>query len=141
MTTEQDVYSEAIEKLGYPGSAAGIKFLKVLFTPEEGKLLLEFIQPATCREVAERLNIDEKSLQEKLDHFTIRRKLLYHGKTQYLYYLGLHAYFNCIPRLKDEYLPAGFWPAYAEFRLEESERLSGRLPGPEPNHQECRRTG
>ena len=131
MTTEQDVYSEAIEKLGYPGSAAGIKFLKVLFTPEEGRLLLEFIKPATCREVAKRLKIDEKSLQEKLDHFTIRRKLLYHGKTQYLYYLGLHAYFNCIPRLKDEYLPAGFWPAYAEFRLEESERLSSRLPGAE----------
>ncbi len=92
MAPEQDIYSEAIAKLGYPGSAAGIKYLKLLFTPEEGRLLLEFIQPATCQEVAQRLNIDEKILQEKLDHFTYRRKLLYHGKTQYIFYLGLHAF-------------------------------------------------
>jgi hypothetical protein len=131
MTAERDIYAEAIEKLGYPGSAAGIRYLKVLFTPEEGKLLLEFIEPATCKEVAQRLHLDEKILQQKLDEFTIRRKLLYHGKTQYLYYLGLHAFFNCVPRLKDEYLPPGFWPAYAEFRVEETERMSGRMGGPE----------
>lgn len=131
MTPERDVYAEAIEKLGYPGSAAGIKYLKVLFTPEEGKLLLEFIQPSTCKEAAQRINMDEKKLQEKLDEFTLRRKLLYHGKTQYIYYLGLHAFFNCVPRLKDEYVPAGFWPAYAEFRVEETERMSGRKGSPE----------
>jgi NAD-dependent dihydropyrimidine dehydrogenase PreA subunit len=131
MTPAQDVYAEAIEKLGYPGSAAGIKFLKLLFTPEEGRLLLEFIQPATCREVAQRLNIDEKTLQQKLDDFTLRRKLLYHGKTQYLFYLGLHAFFNCMIYLKEEYLPAGFWPAYAEFHLEEMEYLANRPPPPD----------
>jgi ferredoxin len=131
MSAEQDIYAEAIEKLGYPGSAAGIKYLKVLFTPEEGKLLLEFIEPATCKEVARRINLDENKLQEKLDEFTERRKLLYHGKTQYLYYLGLHAFFNCVPRLKDEYLPAGFWPAYAEFRVEETERMAARMGSPE----------
>ena len=130
MAVEQDVYTEAIEKLGFPGSAAGIKYLQVLFTPEEGRLLLQFIKPATCQEVAQRLNIDEKGLQEKLDEFTIRRKLLYHGKTQYLYYLGLHAFFNCVPRLKDEYLPKGFWPAYAEFRREETELMSARMTSP-----------
>ena len=127
---DQDIYVEAIEKLGYPGSAAGIKYLKVLFTPEEGKLLLQFIKPSTCKEVAQRLNLDEAKLQEKLDEFTIRRKLLYHGKTQYIYYLGLHAFFNCVPRLKDEYLPPGFWPAYAEFRVEETERMSSRMASP-----------
>ena len=36
-----DIYDEAAEKLGWPGSASCINYLKVLFTPEEGKLLLD----------------------------------------------------------------------------------------------------
>ena len=37
----EDIYLEAAEKLGYPSSASCIKFLRILFTPEEGELLLE----------------------------------------------------------------------------------------------------
>ena len=44
----EDIYFEAAEKLGYPNSASCVKFLRVLFTPEEGELLLEFLEPATC---------------------------------------------------------------------------------------------
>ncbi len=66
-----DVYLEAAEKLGYPGSASCIKYLRVLFTPEEGGILLEFLNPATCKQVAPRLNMSEKSLQAKLDDFLI----------------------------------------------------------------------
>jgi hypothetical protein len=50
-----EVYVRAAEKLGYPGSAACMNYLKVLFTPEEGELLMEFLKPATCQQVAERL--------------------------------------------------------------------------------------
>ena len=77
-----EIYLEAAEKLGYPGSMSCIKYLRVLFTPEEGKLLLEFLKPATCKEVAQRLNMDEKVLQEKLDDFK-RRRLIFYGKTEY----------------------------------------------------------
>lgn len=117
-----EVYLVAAEKLGYPGSGSCIKFLKVLFTPEEGRLLLEFLQPATCQKVAKRLNIDEKSLQEKLDDFK-RRRLLFYGKTEYVFKFGIHVFFARIPHAKPEYIPPGFWEAWREFHPEEIERF------------------
>jgi hypothetical protein len=75
------VYPEAAEKLGWAGSASCINYLKVLFTPEEGRLLLEFIKPATCEQVAKKLGMDEKELQAKLDNFANKRRLLFRGKT------------------------------------------------------------
>ena len=69
----EDIYLEAAEKLGYPGSAGCVHSLRVLFTPEEGKLLLEFLEPATCEQVSKRLDMDEEELQEKLVDFKRRR--------------------------------------------------------------------
>jgi len=130
----EDIYLEAAEKLGYPGSASCVKFLRILFTPEEGQLLLEFLKPATCELVAKRLNIDERSLQEKLDDFK-RRRLLFYGKTEYVFKFGIHVFFARIPHAKDEYIPEGFWEAWAEFHPEEIERfqkgLGSRLDRPE----------
>lgn len=120
-----DIYLEAAEKLGYPGSMSCIKYLRVLFTPEEGKLLLEFLKPATCEKVAQKLNMDEKILQEKLDDFK-RRRLLFYGKTEYVFKFGLHVFFARIPHAKPEYIPSGFWEAWREFHPEEIERF-GRL--------------
>jgi NAD-dependent dihydropyrimidine dehydrogenase PreA subunit len=114
-----DIYVEAAQKLGWPGSASCINFLKVLFTPEEGKLLLEFIQPATCARVAKKLGMDEKELQARLDDFAGKRRLLFHGKTEYVFQLGLHGFFKGIIRNKDEYIPPGFWRTYPEFHKEE----------------------
>src|SRR4030043_312440 len=117
-----DIYLEAAEKLGYPGSASCIKFLRVLFTPEEGELLLEFLEPATCAQVAKRLKLDEKSLQEKLDDFK-RRRLLFWGKTEYVFKFGIRVFFARIPHAIDQYIPPGFWQAWREFHPEEIERF------------------
>ena len=131
---KEDVYFETAEKLGYPNSAACIKFLRVLFTPEEGELLLEFLEPATCQQVAKRLNMDEKILQEKLDDFK-RRRLLFWGKTEYVFKFGIHVFFARIPHAKEEYIPPGFWEAWGEFHPEEIERFhrwfSAGIEGPE----------
>ena len=64
---ENDVYNIIAEKFEYRDSTNFIEYLKVLFTPEEGKLLLEILSPATCQQLAERLNIDERSLYKKLE--------------------------------------------------------------------------
>jgi ferredoxin len=131
--TNDEVYIVAAEKLGYPGSVSCIKFLRVLFTPEEGKLLMEFLEPATCKEVAARLNMDQKALQEKLDDFK-RRRLLFWGKTQYVFKFGIHVFFARIPHAKPEYIPEGFWEAWKEFHPEEIERFqmgdAERVEGP-----------
>jgi ferredoxin len=118
----EDIYLEAAEKLGYPGSAACVKFLRVLFRPEEGELLLEFLEPATCQQVAKRINMDEKALQAKLDDFK-RRRLLFYGKTEYVFRFGIHVFFARIPHAKPEYIPQEFWEAWAEFHPEEIERF------------------
>ena len=110
----EDIYLEAAEKLGYPGSASCVKFLRVLFTPEEAELLLEFIEPATCAQVAKRLNMNENKLQEKLDDFK-RRRLLFYGKTEYVFRFGIHVFFARIPHAREEYIPEGFWEAWKEF--------------------------
>jgi len=125
MMQTNEVYAKAAEKLGYPGSAACMNFLKVLFTPEEGQLLMEFLKPATCQQVAERLKLDEKVLQEKLDDLS-RRRLLFHGKTEYCFQFGIHVFFARIPHAKDEYIPQGFWEAWREFHPEELERFNTR---------------
>jgi ferredoxin len=117
-----DIYLVAAEKLGYPGSASCIKFLRVLFTPEEGELLLEFLEPATCDRVAQRLNMAPEILQEKLDDFK-RRRLLFYGKTEYVFRFGIHVFFARIPHAREEYIPAGFWEAWREFHPEEIERF------------------
>ena len=119
---KKDVYLKIAEKLGYPGSAACVDYLNVVIRPEEGELLLEFIEPVTCREVAKRLKVAEKSLQDKLDNF-MRRGLLYHGKTQYVFQFGIHVFFNRFPHNKDENIPPEFWHAWAEFHPEEIERI------------------
>jgi hypothetical protein len=63
------IYSEAAEKLGWPDSASCINYLKELFTPEEGRLLPELLKPATYAQVAQKLGMDEKDLQARLDIF------------------------------------------------------------------------
>ena len=125
MSPINQVYARAAEKLGYPGSAACMNHLKVLFTPEEGEILIEFIKPATCQQVAERLKMDQKVLQEKLDNLT-RRRLLFHGKTEYCFQFDIHVFFARIPHAKDEYIPQGFWEAWREFHPEELERFNTR---------------
>jgi ferredoxin len=118
---KNDVYKTALFWLGYPDSASGYDVLKIVMTPEECKLLLEFLKPATCHEVGKRLRMDEQSLQDKLDDF-MRRGLLFHGKTQYCFQLGIHVFFNRFPHNKDEYIPSGWWTAWQEFELEEMEK-------------------
>jgi len=64
---KNEVYSQIAETFEYQGSVNLIKYLKVLFTPEEGELLLEVLTPVTCKQLAERLKVDENILSKKLE--------------------------------------------------------------------------
>jgi ferredoxin len=114
---KNDVYEKITEIFDYPGSQNLIKYLKVLFKPEEGELLLEFLKPATCEQVAKRLNMDEKALSEKLADFK-RRRLLFHKHDEYLFHLAMHGFFARIAKAKDEDIPEGFWKAWDDFMPE-----------------------
>ena len=76
------------------------------------------MEPATCEQVAVRLGIERATLQDKLDNF-MARGLLFHGKTQYVFQLGIHVFFNRTSDNQEEYIPPDYWDVYREFHLEE----------------------
>jgi hypothetical protein len=120
--TENDIYADLANNLSVPESEHFLKILYAMFTPEEARVCRGLFKQATCKQAAERLNIDEKILQEKLDDFK-RRRLLFWGKTEYVFKLGIHVFFAPIPHAKEEYIPPGFWEAWWEFHPEEIERF------------------
>ena len=123
--TKNDVYEKIAEIFEYPGSQNLVKYLKILFKPEEGELLLEFLKPATCEQVAKRLNIDEKTLSKKLADFK-RRRLLFHKNNEYLFHIAMHGFFARIAKAKKEDLPEGFWKAWDDFMPEVEKKMITR---------------
>ena len=122
---KNDVYEKIAEIFEFPGSQNLIKYLKVLFKPEEGELLLEFLEPATCEQVVKRLNMDEKILSEKLADFK-RRRLLFNKHDDYLFHLAMHGFFARIAKAKKEDLPEGFWKAWDDFMPEVEQKMITR---------------
>ena len=89
---EKDIYTELAEKLGAPTSRRFLDILEAMFTPLEAKVCLELYIPGTCKEIAEVLGEDEKSLLKTLDSM-VDRGILTRGKTQFAFHttlLGFH---------------------------------------------------
>jgi ferredoxin len=125
MMTKNDVYEKIAEIFEYPGSQNLSKYLKILFKPEEGELLLEFLKPASCEHVAKRLNMDERVLSEKLADFK-RRRLLFHKNDEYLFHMAMHGFFARIAKAKKEDIPKGFWKAWDDFMPEVEQKMITR---------------
>jgi formate hydrogenlyase subunit 6/NADH:ubiquinone oxidoreductase subunit I len=120
-----DLYGKIAETFEFPGSVNLIKYLKVLFTPEEGELLLEILAPVTCKQLAERLKVDEKSLSKKLEDLR-RRRLLFKKKEVYLFHMAMHGFFARIAKAKKEDIPEGFWKAWDDFMPEVEQKMITR---------------
>ena len=125
MMAKNDVYEKIAGTFDYPVSKNLIKYLKVLYKPEEGELLLEFLKPATCQEVAKRLKVDEKTLAAKLAGLR-RRRLLFYKNNEYLFHMAMHGFFARIAKAKKEDIPEGFWKAWNDFMPEVEERTITR---------------
>ena len=90
--TETNEYTKLADKLGSKPSARFLNILHEMFTPEECTLLMELFDPATCQEVAARLNADEISIHAMLENL-VDRGVITKGKTQYGFHrtvLALH---------------------------------------------------
>lgn len=68
--SNDDVYTEVMEKLNYPKSEYLSRLLRKLMTPEEAKLLLAL--PAETAELAVRFGLDEEAIKGKLHEFMER---------------------------------------------------------------------
>ena len=90
--SEKDVYADLARKIGAPVSRRFLTILDNMFTPEEAKILLELYIPATQREVAESMGVEEQSLTKSLDSL-VDRGIITRGKTQFAFHttlLGFH---------------------------------------------------
>lgn len=109
------VYREIAEKLGAPLSERFLKVLEETFTPEEGSVLLELFDPATCQEVASRLKADEKTIAAILKAL-VDRGVITSGKTQYAFHTSLLAFHHDVvgdPAV--EPVPENIKKAWADF--------------------------
>ncbi len=104
MAVKQDAYQVIAEMWTFPESQSFRKMLENLMTLEEAELLIQVRTPITVPELARKLNIDEKTLSDKLDNFA-KRGLIFRGKTQYHFHRGLHFNFAGMPS-GDEYAPS-----------------------------------
>lgn len=85
------VYKELSDKLGVWESERFQKILKATFTPVEAKICIELFEPATCPELAERLDMKAKEVQKNLD-VLVDKGMLTRGLTQYAFHTTLLAF-------------------------------------------------
>jgi ferredoxin len=89
-------YKELSDKLGVWESERFLKILAAMMTPEEARICLELFEPATRKELADRLDIDEKTLSTTLDSL-MDKGMLTRGLTQYAFHTTLLAFHHeCI---------------------------------------------
>ena len=87
-----DAYIELATKLGEPESERFVRLLEEMFTPLEADICRELFAPATCPELAIRLDMGEEELSKVLDNL-IDRGALTRGRTQFAFHdsvLGFH---------------------------------------------------
>ncbi|MCX7911766.1 MAG: 4Fe-4S binding protein [Dehalococcoidales bacterium] len=84
-------YQELAAKLGVPGSERFLRILRATFSPVEALICRELFAPATAREVAERLGMNEKEIVPILNSL-VDRGILTRGRTQYAFHNSLIAF-------------------------------------------------
>lgn len=89
---ESDIYSELAKKLGAPVSRRFLNVLEEMLTPKEAEICLELYIPGTCKEIAEVLGEDEKTILKSCESL-VDKGILTRGKTQFAFHttlLGFH---------------------------------------------------
>ncbi len=88
---ENGVHAALAAKLGVPDSERFVKILEATFTYDEAVMCSELFEPATCAELAVRLNMEEKDVARKLD-VLVDKGALTRGKTQFAFHTSLIAF-------------------------------------------------
>ncbi len=76
MSNEKDVFTKLAERMGAKGSKIYPKILESRLTIEEAEILFALNDWMTTEKLAQKLKVDEKSLQAKLDDLARRRLVL-----------------------------------------------------------------
>lgn len=89
--SENKIYTDLAVKLGVPNSERFVRILEASFSPEEATVCRELFTPATCRELAVKLKMEEKRLAKMLDKL-VDNGALTRGATQFAFHTSLLAY-------------------------------------------------
>ncbi|MBN1368134.1 MAG: 4Fe-4S binding protein [Dehalococcoidales bacterium] len=82
------VFIELAEKLGATPSKRLLAIFAEMFTTQQARICIELMEPATKKELAEKLKVDEKSLTKDLKSLE-NRSIITRGKTQYGFHKSL----------------------------------------------------
>ena len=88
---ENNIYTELADKMGVPNSERFVRILEASFTPDEARICHELLIPATCQDLAARLNMGEEDLSKTLD-ILVDKGALTRGETQFAFHTTLLAY-------------------------------------------------
>ena len=87
----ENIYTDLAVKLGVPNSERFVRILEASFTPKEAAICRELFNPATAKELADKLNFSEKSVVKMLDNL-VDKGALTRGQTQFAFHTTLLAY-------------------------------------------------
>jgi len=88
---ENGIYKQLSDKLGVWESERFLRILEEMLTPREARICLELFEPATCQELAGRLDLAEKEISQTLDAL-VDKGMLTRGLTQYAFHTNLLAF-------------------------------------------------
>ena len=114
MPGKNDVFDKLSERLGAPGSVHFAKILAAMMSPEEANILLEVPAPMTSAEIAKKFNVDEKSLQPKLDDME-RRQIIRKSPQGYAAPFNIVAFHHGAIGWMDEDLKSKVYPLWGDF--------------------------
>jgi len=114
VTSENDVFIKLAGRLGAPGSTRFAKILEAMMTSEEAQLLLDIPTRMTTEEIAKKLNVDEKSLQVKLDNME-KRQIIRKINNGYVAPANIVAFHHGAIGWLQEDLKAKVYPLWGDF--------------------------
>jgi ferredoxin len=109
-----NVFDRLSEKMGAPGSKYFPKILEAMMTAEEAEILLDVSGVMTAAEIAEKRNVDEKSLQTQLDKMD-RRQIIRRSGEGYMAPANIVAFHHGAIGWMDEALKSRVYPMWGDF--------------------------
>lgn len=114
MTAVDDTFDRLSALVGAPGSRCFPRVLEAMMTMEEAKILLELRDWMTTEQLAEKLNVDPKSLQVKLDEM-YERMIIRMSDRGYITPSNVVAFHHGSIGWMNEELKAKVYPLWGEF--------------------------
>lgn len=138
MSDDQGMFDKLAVRIGAPGSARFARILAAMMTPEEARIMLQVSAPMSAAEIAQKVDMDEKSLQTMLDDME-QRQIIRKNKDLYLVPNNIVAFHHGAIGWMREDLKAKVYPLWGDFFYAEWRDMlvdgfirrteSGALPG------------